>query len=766
MSETRKTFPTIFIPIDAWGEQVIENVRQSTRLFERELLHQKWIGFSRTISADSSLDDWLPILQELQNSLTKDGQDSYEQAFPQNPLAQIIVVGSLSTAGAESTAQTLLAIREQLRKVDYRNQLVLQVVLEIAHFIGEGTQSYDQCFPPFASQMEKAGWNHRIYLLSNYTQNNNLIAANRQQVRDAGVIFLEALILGENWQQDGGGHVLLPEKTGINIRGGDGEPAIFSGFGALLLCSALPYLQDYLIQVSAGEVLQLAAQPETTGAEERLVLDPPELARRSATFDERPVFPRFRLRLFGARNPQDGEFSLPFFSPKRKILKAIQAKLEEFSNNYQRWWKASRRKLPETALELAQGLPGELVAFEKQRDQQVLEQAKQKRFLAGLKKLADALVAPMRIDLADIPGDWMEMPEHDLGDILQHPDFDLAKENTSHKQESNATDPVLLDILGIWRRIRKAVTLLPNATALFIFAGIFVALELVVTRMLVNQIWGPERGLMFLLIGLGVWILVWGFLAWRVPAAAVEKEVRRMEKLLNDVATESETEFSTNADKLRDHWLRVGYRLAEWLQRRRGQRLNNNLQFLDAVRGGYEKDYPLAPYNPTLLHVMQTSRFIRLLDAPQDWQQALRELHLEPQGRLGSLASEATMPPLWLDQRPQLLVDLILGIIKADYEGQNQVVPGSNPRQVMDGLISEWTNILDPLVPLNPLEIQRPAVLFCAHAPCWQDDVDETFADRLQGAIRIGLRTESRIYFYRVFPDFPKSTLWRQGEKE
>ena len=56
MSETRKTFPTIFIPIDAWGEQVIENVRQSTRLFERELLHQKWIGFSRTISADSSLD--------------------------------------------------------------------------------------------------------------------------------------------------------------------------------------------------------------------------------------------------------------------------------------------------------------------------------------------------------------------------------------------------------------------------------------------------------------------------------------------------------------------------------------------------------------------------------------------------------------------------------------------------------------------------------------------------------------------------------------
>ncbi|HQL40559.1 MAG TPA: hypothetical protein PKV95_13875, partial [Anaerolineaceae bacterium] len=111
MSETRKTFPTIFIPIDAWGEQVIENVRQSTRLFERELLHQKWIGFSRTISADSSLDDWLPILQELQNSLTKDGQDSYEQAFPQNPLAQIIVVGSLSTAGAESTAQTLLAIR-------------------------------------------------------------------------------------------------------------------------------------------------------------------------------------------------------------------------------------------------------------------------------------------------------------------------------------------------------------------------------------------------------------------------------------------------------------------------------------------------------------------------------------------------------------------------------------------------------------------------------------------------------------------------------
>ncbi len=222
----------------------------------------------------------------------------------------------------------------------------------------------------------------------------------------------------------------------------------------------------------------------------------------------------------------------------------------------------------------------------------MLEQAKQKRFLAGLKKLADALVAPMRIDLADLPGDWMEMPEHDLGDILQHPDFDLAKENTSHKQESNATDPVLLDILGIWRRIRKAVTLLPNATALFIFAGIFVALELVVTRMLVNQIWGPERGLMFLLIGLGVWILVWGFLAWRVPAAAVEKEVRRMEKLLNDVATGSETEFSTNADKLRDHWLRVGYRLAEWLQRRRGQRLNNNLQFLDAVRGGYEKDYP------------------------------------------------------------------------------------------------------------------------------------------------------------------------------
>ncbi|NMD30114.1 MAG: hypothetical protein GYA80_00185, partial [Chloroflexi bacterium] len=67
---------------------------------------------------------------------------------------------------------------------------------------------------------------------------------------------------------------------------------------------------------------------------------------------------------------------------------------------------------------------------------------------------------------------------------------------------------------------------------------------------------------------------------------------------------------------------------------------------------------------------------------------------------------------------------------------------------------------------LNPLEIQRPAVLFCAHAPCWQDDVNETFKDRLQGAIRIGLRTESRIYFYRVFPDFPKSTLWRQGEKE
>jgi hypothetical protein len=156
--------------------------------------------------------------------------------------------------------------------------------------------------------------------------------------------------------------------------------------------------------------------------------------------------------------------------------------------------------------------------------------------------------------------------------------------------------------------------------------------------------------LMFLLIGLGVWILVWGFLAWRVPAAAVEKEVHRMEKLLNDVATESETEFSTNADKLRDHWLRVGYRLAEWLQRRRGQRLNNNLQFLDAGRGGYEKiTLWRHTTQPSCMSCKQ--RFIRLLDAPQDWQQALREC-TGTQGRLGSLLRKPLCPPSgWISVR-------------------------------------------------------------------------------------------------------------------
>lgn len=748
----RKALPTLVIPFDDWGRRVAEAAAQTIRLSEPQLLRLGLVHFSEIYAETSPANPPITLLTKLQDMLARqldlNPLDGYEPVLPKAPMVLVLALGSLSAKYSQAS-KVLLALHDTLRAREYYSQINLAALVEAAHFEGGQTYPFRECFPPFHNALMEGNWAGRVYLLSNYATTNvaiNLACRDANDVREAAIVFTEALILSQHWKELST-NVLYRRPTGGRF---------YSGISGLAFYSPLQYLRDYLVHLSAHEIL--AKMDAGEGASPTVSPPSYQVQNREIPLGSSDFLAVMDEHL--EKIKKDFKTGIPLLAPKTGVHDYINGVLDEVMHDTDEVSLTGDRQFSgATTASLSADHIVQVVDRNQMNEDTVRDLATQPTLLCDLTSFASSLLQPVdpSQSIAQV-SEWKMLPKTDVRASLTY--FEDIPTNVQREEASETgefPEDVSPQIVMAYEAVKKAVLNYPNPYAFLFYMALILPLQWLLTLRLATEWLGQERGPVFFLVFVLLWIasgIVFGWFALWWP---IRRALRALRSGVIQLVSEYQEIVSNNLMNLFRHWKTKSDMLVTMGQSRLSRQLRERLAYLRYQRDQLSKAYPAAPVNTEKLHIY-SGRFIKLLEMPRTWEDAIREMRLGMPELLPRLLMKKSLAELWLSDQPDKILGAMLDVLKEAYLEKTIHIPGVDPLHTIQRATDNWHDLTTPLVRLSASASSRISkTMFLAYPPERESLVEQALADRVdEHSLRNNLAGDGSVqmYIFNVMDDF------------
>ena len=693
---SHQRFPVVILPLDEASEELAAKLTDRIELAEPELLSTNWVCRRPRWSEDSSKET-----VDRFRKLLEPGALEGTNYSPASPVMKVVVLllGNLSQKQAD-VHEALRSFRQHPDLTPpLQGQLLPLAVLDIAPFtIGDGALAPRDSLPRLTELLRTISWQPNVYLVHNISS-DGLWVANRENLHVAISVFLEGLILGQHWKDFG--------NTWLNdfdhsYAGGPRYATVSP------LCIETPQveLREYLTHVSYHEVLSRAQDNTGNGAATVSLPFPGQLSDEASVTEGAPTFG---------------------LQPNRpRVLEAIaqfQGRVEnariQFEGQFRAWHKAVPADLHRTRLDLARAARQQLEEHADALRNRVRSAMAQPYFLFELNAVQDALA-----------NDGSNSGPSDSAANFVWGEADV----------SGGVAPLYDKVQAVARKMPNFLNL---AAHLILALGLFMWWIL---PLLEDA--GPNAAKAW--TALAVWLFLVAYLAWRIPAGKITSELQRVTERYSEKINAVKEKHSLIAQRLARHWT---YKLqARAHDTNASMRYNLELAVghLKATEEKERGDYPYPDVDIDKI-MGNPSPTLRIMEKPADLAPVLETLHQDAD----SILNKLTLPTKRLvieleDRNPAELERELRTAIREKYVSTG-LVHEENLEARLGQMVGEPGFAPPALLPIPGALFPRSSQHYCACPEAWRDRLQAVLGQAKDNFTWVGLKTEDRVYFFRVY---------------